>query len=214
MCDRGWSSAHRPQWEALRDGRLSSTMQRWVVRYLPGQLGGGRTVAPAGVVSTSGCGRGPVRAGGDASRASRTGRDHRPVDPTLLVGVVSQEWVSVVPAVGGKRRCPPSDTHFPDHHAWSWSDAARENGAPPQLRCQLCPGTVEPGEEECFNHSGTDQLGFVDAVVVPPAPRWRRASSTGKARIQVYSPACAPASSAMGMESKKMTGIGSDSQRT
>ena len=144
----------------------------------------------------------------------RTGRDHRPVDPTLLVGVVSQEWVSVVPAVGGKRRCPPSDTHFPDHHAWSWSDAARENGAPPQLRCQLCPGTVEPGEEECFNHSGTDQLGFVDAVVVPPAPRWRRASSTGKARIQVYSPACAPASSAMGMESKKMTGIGSDSQRT
>ena len=110
---------------AARVGVHRSTMQRWVGPVSDRAVGRWRTVAPAGVVSTSGCGRGPGRAGGDASRATPPVALSGPVDPTLLVRRCC------VPRVGqcgtsswwGKRRCPPSDTVYLLHRRTGCSHA-------------------------------------------------------------------------------------------
>src|SRR4051812_45005103 len=73
---------------AARVGVHGSTVHRWVVRYMTGQLpvydrAAGRVgepVAQVGVVSTSGRGRGRGR-GGEMRREIPTGREHRASRP-------------------------------------------------------------------------------------------------------------------------------------
>ena len=61
----------------------------------------------------------------------------RPVDPTLLVVLFPGVGQCSTSSWWGKRRCPPSDTHFPDLHDLVMVRCRPcGNGAPPQLRCE------------------------------------------------------------------------------